>query len=206
MVNIKISNRLLYTFIAIILVVAIIGVGYAIAPNPGHTAGEIEGVCHSDGTGCPNYYSFSQFDTEEIYYAFTNSNIDSIPQNSWITLNLQTADPDTNPLNIDPPDTKRNPYQIYKPKGANTLKVVCTAWFDGPQINPSTPRDYKYCLGTKCSSSLTVVHPYYNMRKRATGIIDVSALNEGWYDFIPQGKAEPGVNYKYIGYCTFLFY
>ncbi len=46
MVNIKISNRLLYTFIAIILVVAIIGVGYAYGtanpPVMGHSYQEVE--------------------------------------------------------------------------------------------------------------------------------------------------------------------
>jgi len=42
MVNIKISNRLLYTFIAIIMIIAIIGIVYAYAiPSVGHSADEI---------------------------------------------------------------------------------------------------------------------------------------------------------------------
>ena len=44
MINIKISNRVLYTFIAIIIIIAIIGVGYAFS-NPttgvGHDADDI---------------------------------------------------------------------------------------------------------------------------------------------------------------------
>jgi len=40
-INIKISNRVLYSFIAVAIIVAIIGVVYAVVPSPGHTASEI---------------------------------------------------------------------------------------------------------------------------------------------------------------------
>lgn len=56
-INLKISNRLLYSIITLILIVGI-GVGvYAYGTsNPaifGHSAGELTGVCKTDGTGCP---------------------------------------------------------------------------------------------------------------------------------------------------------
>ena len=57
MVTINISNRGIYTFVAVI-VVALLAVGvYAYgtsAPSTfGHSADELEGVCKTDGTGCP---------------------------------------------------------------------------------------------------------------------------------------------------------
>ena len=65
MINIKISNRVLYTFIAVIIIIAIIGIGYAYntggPPSTiGHSADEIElpsDVCRADGTGCGFLYS-----------------------------------------------------------------------------------------------------------------------------------------------------
>jgi hypothetical protein len=58
MINIKISNRVLYTFIAVVIIIAIIGIGYAYGTSTpatfGHSAGEISDVCRSDGTGCPS--------------------------------------------------------------------------------------------------------------------------------------------------------
>lgn len=52
MVTFKFSNRALYTGIAVMLVIAAIGIAYAVAPNPGHDASQLSGVCLSDGTGC----------------------------------------------------------------------------------------------------------------------------------------------------------
>lgn len=52
-IEIKFTNRWLYTF-ALIIGVFALGVGvYAVAPNPGHTASQIEGVCLSSGANCP---------------------------------------------------------------------------------------------------------------------------------------------------------
>ena len=68
MVKIKFSNRTLYTFIAILILIAIIGVTYAIAPNPGHVAGDTIGVCKSDGTNCPS------FEPTKTFYHFRNGN------------------------------------------------------------------------------------------------------------------------------------
>ncbi len=65
MVTINISNRGIYTFIAVI-VVALLAVGvYAVVPNPGHSSTEVDFVegsipleaidtdlCESDGTNC----------------------------------------------------------------------------------------------------------------------------------------------------------
>jgi len=58
-INLSISNKLLYSIIAVFLIVAIGAVVYAAGgtggtPNPGHSASEISGVCKTDGTGCPS--------------------------------------------------------------------------------------------------------------------------------------------------------
>jgi hypothetical protein len=57
MVTINIKKKDLWLLSTVI--VLLIGVGYVIAfggnnpPEMGHSAGELEGVCLSDGTGCP---------------------------------------------------------------------------------------------------------------------------------------------------------
>jgi hypothetical protein len=53
-INLNISNRLLYSIIAVLVIVGIGAFVYAVTPNPGHTANEIEGVCKSNGEGCTN--------------------------------------------------------------------------------------------------------------------------------------------------------
>ena len=58
MVTIDISNKAVYSLIAIVLVLGIGGIAYAYDGNSpsvmGHSAGELDGVCLSDGTNCPS--------------------------------------------------------------------------------------------------------------------------------------------------------
>ena len=55
-INLKVPNKLLYSILAIILVIGISAVVYAFNTNDpatfGHSAGELDGVCKSDGSGC----------------------------------------------------------------------------------------------------------------------------------------------------------
>ena len=52
MVKIEISNRAMY-FLVTFGIIALFAIGvFAVTPNPGHTASEIEGVCRSDGVNC----------------------------------------------------------------------------------------------------------------------------------------------------------
>lgn len=85
MKRMKLSNRLNYTILAVVLIVAL-GVGvYAFGTNNppvfGHSAGEIDGVCKSDGTGCPG------LKTKVI--SIGNWNMDS---NSFVDVNHGISD------------------------------------------------------------------------------------------------------------------
>ncbi len=55
-VNIKISNKAVYSLLAIFIIAAVaVSVFAALpssAPNPGHLASEIASVCRTDGVGC----------------------------------------------------------------------------------------------------------------------------------------------------------
>jgi len=55
-IKLNVSNKLLYSIIAILLIIGITAVVYAFNTNTpatfGHSAGELDGVCKSDGTGC----------------------------------------------------------------------------------------------------------------------------------------------------------
>ena len=66
MVTIKFSNKAVYTFIAVFILIVSIGISYALAPNPGHTTSQIEdldsiisNLCKTDGTDCPAYIKCS---------------------------------------------------------------------------------------------------------------------------------------------------
>ena len=54
-IQINFTNKWLYTF-ALIIGILVISIGvYAIAPNPGHSANELEGVCRTDKINCPSF-------------------------------------------------------------------------------------------------------------------------------------------------------
>jgi len=57
MVTLKFSNRALYTIIVVSVLIVSIGIAYAYGTSTpatfGHDAGELTGVCKTDGTGCP---------------------------------------------------------------------------------------------------------------------------------------------------------
>ena len=61
-INLQLSNRAIYTLVAMMLVV-LVGAGILVvnayggsSPSVvGHSAGELEGVCKSDGSGCPGF-------------------------------------------------------------------------------------------------------------------------------------------------------
>jgi len=68
-IQIKISNRGIYTLIAsIILIIASVSVIFAVSslkPNPGHDISEISGACASTSVGCDfltNYYTKGEID------------------------------------------------------------------------------------------------------------------------------------------------
>jgi len=60
-VNIKISNKAVYSLLTIFIIaavaVSVFAVVPVVAPNPGHLASEVAGVCRTDGAGCPDYQS-----------------------------------------------------------------------------------------------------------------------------------------------------
>ena len=80
MVKIEISNRTMY-FLVAFGVIALFAVGvFAVAPNPGHTAAEIEGVCGTDKVGCDFLADYAT--------------------RTWVTDNFEAKsvpDPDTTP-------------------------------------------------------------------------------------------------------------
>ena len=53
-VNIKISNKAVYSLLTIFIIAAVAVSVFAV-PNPGHGADEVSGVCKSDGSGCQDY-------------------------------------------------------------------------------------------------------------------------------------------------------
>ncbi|MFH1307302.1 MAG: hypothetical protein ABIH72_00430 [archaeon] len=51
-ININISNKAIYTLLAIAFIIALGGIVFAVA-GVSHDASELTGVCRTDGTGCP---------------------------------------------------------------------------------------------------------------------------------------------------------
>ena len=128
MVTIKFSNRALYTFIAVIISIAIIGIVYAVAaPNPGHLASDID---------------------------FSEANIEAdILQARMMVTNKMT----TKELCIGA-NCATSFISLYNvPAGCVPFGVQGTVSFDGGECttvpydlgSTTTPRKYYSCLGEK---------------------------------------------------------
>jgi hypothetical protein len=145
-INLNISNRLLYSIIAVLVIVGIGAFVYAVTPNPGHTANEIEGVCKSNGQGCPNYQTNLNLKIENeklCYPTSTGCHIDLTSCPNTKTENITTSGTTFSKDGECPTLAIQN----QKCNDACSNKIACTGETSLTGCTGGSPTSVKYTKG-----------------------------------------------------------
>jgi len=204
MVTIKLSNKAVYTFIAVCIFLACVGVSYAWAPSgTGHNLNEMNcgsgysSSCdgNSDGKVDSAYLaveSVSQVESSELYRKSAGWSM------GWVEPDLVL------PAGSSVSSLKK-PLKLYKPAGTTNLEITCTLYQDKLHSKYGVSEKYKYCIDSVCSEIIDPEFTGNSIPLRESFTLDISSLATGWHDFIPQVDMTGQAHSKFLGYCSFLF-